>query len=179
MATIVLVHGIDQQQKAADKLENEWLPALAGGVRTAGFPDIADRLWRDRATSKGIDVRMAFFGHLFLEPGQMGDDPGDLTAGEEVFADRLAEEWLVRAASRAPSPDQAIAARELAFLRHEIGQQEQSFGRYARKAIQSVARVRWFAPYGMGFAERFVKRALAQVTTISVMSPYARRPVNR
>ena len=29
MAEIVLVHGIDQQQKSADKLESAWLPALA------------------------------------------------------------------------------------------------------------------------------------------------------
>jgi hypothetical protein len=33
MAEIVLVHGIDQQQKSADKLESAWLPALAGGIR--------------------------------------------------------------------------------------------------------------------------------------------------
>jgi hypothetical protein len=164
MATIVLVHGIDQQQKSADTLETEWLPALAGGVRTAGFPEIADRLWRDRATPRGIDTRMAFYGHLFLQKGQMGDDPGDFTAAEEQIAEQLAEEWLVRAAASSRPADQATAARELAYLRKEIGQQEQGLGHLARKAIQSVARVRWFAPYGMGFAERFVKRALAQVT---------------
>lgn len=164
MATIVLVHGIDQQQKSADTLETEWLPALAGGVRTSGFPNIADRLWRDRATPQGIDTRMAFYGHLFLQKGQMGDDPGDFTASEEQFAERLAEEWLVRAAESSRPADQAVAVRELAYLREEIGQQEQGGGNLTRKAIQSVARVRWFAPYGMGFAERFVKRSLAQVT---------------
>ena len=37
MATIVLVHGIAQEQKSADTLEEEWLPDLAGGVRAAGF----------------------------------------------------------------------------------------------------------------------------------------------
>ena len=31
MATIVLVHGIAQEQKSADTLEEEWLPDLAGG----------------------------------------------------------------------------------------------------------------------------------------------------
>jgi hypothetical protein len=35
MADVVLIHGIDQQQKSADLLEKDWLPALAGGVRTA------------------------------------------------------------------------------------------------------------------------------------------------
>ena len=68
MAEIVLVHGIDQQQKTADKLESEWLPALSGGVHGSGsraspiasgamppspgglrrgwlFPDILFRAW--------------------------------------------------------------------------------------------------------------------------------------
>src|SRR5580658_1929567 len=82
MAAIVLVHGIDQQQKSADKLESEWLPALAGGLRAAGFPDLADRLWRDAGKPGGIETRMAFYGSLFLAPGQQGDDPGDLTPEE-------------------------------------------------------------------------------------------------
>ena len=55
MAMIVLVHGIALEQKSADMLEAEWLPALAGGVRNAGFPATADRLWRDRAGPGGID----------------------------------------------------------------------------------------------------------------------------
>ena len=37
MATIVFVHGIAQQQLPADSLEKDWIPALAGGVRKAGF----------------------------------------------------------------------------------------------------------------------------------------------
>ena len=57
MAQIVLVHGIAQEQRAADALENEWLPALAGGVRLAGYPNIADQLWRDRSGPGGIDAR--------------------------------------------------------------------------------------------------------------------------
>ena len=67
MATIVLVHGIAQEQKSADTLEEEWLPNLAGGVRTAGFPEIADRLYRLRSGPDGIDTRMAFYGDLFLK----------------------------------------------------------------------------------------------------------------
>jgi hypothetical protein len=165
MATVVLVHGIDQQQESADTLETEWLPAVAGGVRAAGFPDIADRIWRTRAVPNGIETRMAFYGHLFLQRGQMGDDPGDFTAAEEAFAEGIAVEWLTRAASRSSRPhDQATAARELAYLRYEIGQEEMGLGEIVRKAIRSTARISWFAPYGMGFAERFVKRALAQVT---------------
>jgi hypothetical protein len=41
----VLVHGIAQEQRSADELEAKWLPALAGGLRIAGYPDLADGLW--------------------------------------------------------------------------------------------------------------------------------------
>ena len=34
----------------------------------------------------------------------------------------------------------------------------------ARSAVDSLARVRWFAPFGMGFASHFVMRSLTQVT---------------
>jgi hypothetical protein len=47
-----IVHGIDQQQKSADTLESEWLPALAGGIRNAGFPDVADQIWRGTGQSR-------------------------------------------------------------------------------------------------------------------------------
>jgi hypothetical protein len=101
MAEIVLVHGIDQQQKSADELESEWLPALAGGVRTADFPDVADLIWRGAGNVGSIETRMAFYGSLFLTPGQQGDDPGEFNAEEAEFAERLAVEWLKRAAERA------------------------------------------------------------------------------
>jgi hypothetical protein len=41
---------------------------------------------------------------------------------------------------------------------------EQGTGKYARSAVNSLAKISWFWPYGMGFAECFVVRALAQVT---------------
>src|SRR4051812_17197835 len=57
MAAIVLVHGIAQQQFSADSLEKDWLPALAGGVRTAGYPEVADRIWRGQAGPEAIEAR--------------------------------------------------------------------------------------------------------------------------
>jgi len=164
MAQIILVHGIDQRQKTADGLENEWLPALAGGVRVAGFPELADRIWRDRAKPDGINARMAFYGHLFLRPGQQGDDPGELPPGEKELAEALALEWLRHAAARATKEKtRQTGARELAFVTNQMGA-EQGTGKYVRSAAKSLAKISWFAPYGMGFAERFVNRALAQVT---------------
>ena len=100
MATIVLVHGIAQEQKSADTLEEEWLPDLAGGVRTAGFPEIADRLYRLRSGPDGIDTRMAFYGDLFLRGDQQGLEPEELSRAEQALAEQLAMEWTARAASQ-------------------------------------------------------------------------------
>jgi hypothetical protein len=164
MAEIVLVHGIDQQQKSADKLESQWLPALAGGVRVAGFPDIADRIWRDAGKPESIETRMAFYGSLFLTPDQQGDDPGDFTPQEAELAEELGREWLEHAAARATKEKvRATGGRELAYVTQQMGT-EQGVGFAVRSAIGSLAKISWFAPFGMAFAERFVKRALAQVT---------------
>lgn len=166
MAEIVLVHGIDQQQKTADKLESEWIPALAGGVRIAAFPGVADRIWRTAAQPGGIETRMAFYGYLFLAPGQQGDDPGEFTTEEAKLAETLALEWLKRTAARAPQHKiREFADRELVYVRHEMGA-EQGVGNIVRSAISSLAKIPWFAPFGMGFAERFVRRSLAQVSRV-------------
>jgi len=166
MATIVFVHGIAQQQYGADVLENLWLPALASGVRTAGFGALADHLWRDRASPEGIEARVAFYGELFLRPDQQGDDPGDLSPDEAAFVEALGEEWLARGAERSVDVKvQQEAAHELAYLRGQVGEQEQGFRhRLARSVINSLVRIPWFAPFGMAFAERYVRKTLRQVT---------------
>lgn len=164
MAEIVLVHGIDQQQKSADKLESAWLPALAGGVRDAGFADVADRIWRNAGKPGSIETRMAFYGSLFLVPGQQGDDPAEFTSEEAQFAQVLALEWLKRAAGRASKRKvRETGEFELAYVTRQMGT-EQGAGSVVRGAIGSLGKISWFAPFGMGFAERFVNRSLAQVT---------------
>jgi hypothetical protein len=164
MAEIVLVHGIDQQQKSADTLENDWLPALAGGIRNAGFPDVADQIWRGTGSLGRIETRMAFYGHLFLAPGQQGDDPGEFGPEEAAFAEALAVEWLKHVVERATKERvRETGGRELAYVTEQMGA-EQGAGSVVRSAIASLAKISWFAPYGMGFAERFVNRSLAQVT---------------
>ncbi len=164
MAEIVLVHGIDQQQKSSDKLESVWLPALAGGVRSAGFNDVADRIWRSAGTPGSIDTRMAFYGSLFLSPGQQGDESAAFTLDEAQFAQALAIEWLKHVAERATRARvRETGEQELAYVSQQMGT-EQGAGSIVRSAIGSLARIPWFAPFGMGFAERFVNRSLAQVT---------------
>jgi hypothetical protein len=164
MATIVLIHGIAQEQKSADTLEEEWLPDLAGGVRTAGFPEIADRLYRLRSGPGGIDTRMAFYGDLFLKGGQQGLEPEEFSGPEQALAEQLAMEWTARAASRSTDEKgRRAASQELAQLQ-QTAAEEQGARAAARSAVNSLARIRWFAPFGMGFATRFVMRSLTQVT---------------
>jgi hypothetical protein len=104
MATIVLVHGIDNQRESADLIESSWLPALAGGVRLAGRGDLADRLWPPRSRPDSIDCRAAYYGDLFRSPDQQGagDDLRDLSADQAALAEALALEWLERVDERVP-----------------------------------------------------------------------------
>lgn len=164
MAQIVLVHGIAQEQYSADGLEAVWLPSLAGGVRLAGDADLADRLWRS-ARPGSIEARMAFYGDLFLKPGSQGSAEGLPEAGGEFdLGQQLAGEWLNRAAERAEtSADRAEAARAVAALNAGPDDGEQGGARRQHVAAR-LARLRWFAPHGIAFAQRFVNRSLSQVT---------------
>ena len=164
MAEIIFVHGIDQQQKSAEVLENLWLPALASGVRAAGFPDVADRIWLKKGKPGSIEARMAFYGNLFLTQGSQGDNVSKFLPEELEFAELLALEWLQRVAERATKrKTRETGMRELNYVMDRLGV-EQGTGRYVRSAAKSLAKISWFAPFGMGFAERFVHRSLAQVT---------------
>jgi len=164
VAVIVLVHGIAQEQRSADDLEAEWLPALAGGLRNAGYPELADRLWRGQDVRGGIEARMAFYGDRFLRPGTMGLDPDQLTADQQALAEQFAQAWLERAALEMSDPrDRRTAQIELARLDDSLGQ-TQGPRAAVRSTVAGLARLRWFAQPTMAFAERFVRRALAQAT---------------
>lgn len=107
---------------------------------------------------------MAFYGDLFLKSGQQGLEPEDLSGAEQAVAEDLAVEWTARAASRsADEKSRRAASQELAQLQQTAGE-EQGVRAAARSAVNSLARIRWFAPFGMGFASRFVVRSLTQVT---------------
>ena len=161
MAVVVLVHGIAQEQKSADVLEEQWLPALAGGVRTAGHRDLADRIWRRRS----VDVRMAFYGDAFLRPGLQGASAAELGPEAAGVAGRIAWEWLERSAERASRANvRGTADREIAYLRCQAPD-EQGPRAAARSVVKGLARIPWFAPLGAGLAERFLWRSLSQVSS--------------
>jgi len=173
MSTIVLVHGIAQEQLAADILESQWLPALAGGVRNHGEPMLADRLWRGAAPGD-LTVRMAYYGYHFIDEGTQGagGGPNDLDDLDPVaieIVEELATRWLHTAAERASdNRDRREASRQLQELPGSASDPDkdkpQGFRAAARPAMNGLARLRWFAPFGMGLADHFVYRALSQVS---------------
>jgi hypothetical protein len=169
VATIVLVHGIAQEQLAAQVLEKDWLPALAGGVAKSGNQRLADRIWR-AGSGSDIDVRMAYYGTKFIDDGAQGDgaidlDTAPLPAEAEQLTEELAEVWLQAAAQSAKSAsDRRQAQRELAIIAGDVGRPQGPKGKLGRPALNALARLRWFAPFGMALASRFVWKALTQVS---------------
>ncbi|MFE9580594.1 hypothetical protein ACFYO1_29745 [Nocardia sp. NPDC006044] len=178
MATIVLVHGIAQEQAAADTLEAQWLPALAGGVRNHGDGELADRLWRNGLPGE-ISTRMAFYGNQFLAEGAQGTAIGDLDEEQLELMEQLAEQWLATAAEFASDQrDRATAQRLSAVPPPEA--KAQGAKAALRPALNALIRLRWFAPTGIGLAEKFVVRALSQVTryfTDPAIREYAQQQV--
>ncbi|MFE3279686.1 hypothetical protein [Nocardia sp. NPDC059239] len=168
MATVVLVHGIAQEQLGPASLEKNWLPALADGVANSGHQDLADRIWRSGAGA-GLDIRMAYYGTRFIDPGAQGDgeidlDTDPLPDGTEELVEQLAFAWLKTAAEAAGDPtDRRTAGDELEILADAAGR-AQGLRAAGRRVLNALADLRWFAPFGTAVAGRFVWRALTQVS---------------
>jgi hypothetical protein len=165
MSEIVLVHGIAQEQETADTLEEKWLPAMAGGIRSSGNAELADRIWRNRHREDAIDVRMAAYGDLFLTLGALGSDGDldDLNPAQLALAAAMSTEWLNHAAEREDHPDHPTAVLELGYLdpsHEELGAREEA----ARAVLHAATRLRWFGLGAMSVAERSVNKSLRQVT---------------
>jgi hypothetical protein len=164
MAEIVLIHGIDQHQKSGEGLENEWLPALAGAMRLAGYPALADRLTGKSAEARLI-ARMAFYGHFFLKAGQQGDAPMALSPEQDAFAEAFAREWLERAASRATADATRHSAEQQLWSLTDQDAGVQGVRSKVRGAIAALAGVRGLTNAGVAFAERTIARSVAQVSS--------------
>jgi hypothetical protein len=135
-------------------------------VSKAGAEQLAQRLLRPAELPGAIDVRMAFYGDVFESSNVQGGaaDPALLSPAETSGVEGLAAALLARAALAAGSArDRTLAADELARLGGTFGE-EQGVGDAARSALTALARLRWFAPFGFGAAQRFVDRSLVQVT---------------
>ncbi|MEV5832520.1 hypothetical protein [Nocardia sp. NPDC052112] len=162
MATIVLVHGIAQEQYGPDLLEAQWLPALASGVRSAGHGVLADQLWRGQRPGV-LEVRMAFYGNVFLDPGAQGGG-GPVGAEDAELTERIAEAWLATAAEQAAEQRDRLEAQR--YLDNSVLGTDgaQGLGRKARPAANALTKLKWFAPFGFGMAGKFVNRSLDQVS---------------
>ncbi|HSV65488.1 MAG TPA: hypothetical protein VLJ59_06210 [Mycobacteriales bacterium] len=161
MATIVLVHGIGQEQRSADSLEAEWLPDLAGGVRNAGHPDLADAIRASTHTSHP-SVRMAFYGTRFLAQGQQGTaNSANLTPEQRELAEELARDWLNNATESTDPRDATEACLELhALTRDPSG--AQGLRSATRGAVGALDRIPWFTTAGLAATGK-LNKTLAQV----------------
>ena len=167
MSALILVHGIDNEQLTPDGVEAEWVPALAGGVRLAGRPDIADRLWPPRSRHDAITCRAAYYGDLFRPHDQQGctTDLRDLRPIKRL----LPRHWPWSGSNGSPSrPASSVDGAQARFalnLARDSDQNEvQGIGNIQRQIIKTLAGNSWLAQAVMFLAERFVFRALIQVT---------------
>jgi hypothetical protein len=169
VATIVLVHGVAQEQLGAASLEKNWLPALADGVAKSGQQTLADRIWRTGVRGE-IDTRMAYYGTPFIDEGAQGGGEVDLDIEPlpdvaEELTNQLAVAWLQAAAHAAKDPtDRRTAQDELKIIAGNAGEAQGPRGTLGRPVLNALAELRWFAPFGMAVAGRFVWRALTQVS---------------
>ncbi|MGW9034161.1 hypothetical protein ACWGQ4_04410 [Streptomyces sp. NPDC055721] len=159
MTSIILVHGIAQEQEAADTLESAWLPALAGGVRNAGHAALADRLWPPAPNGRRL-IRMAFYGKTFGVPDQMGPSDG-IPDEQQETAEEIAYEWLVNAADSSSRRDAGNAQLELRALEQDM-EKAQGIGAVKGRVIAAIDRLPWLSQAGLSGAGR-LNKTLGQV----------------
>lgn len=183
MATIVLVHGIAQEQRGAELIAaTEAIPALVSGIENA-IAELApnDRVRYEALTKRirgrdpEVDVAVAFYGAEFLKPRIVNDD-------EKRFRDDLALAIMERArddSSRERA--RAAAARELQEV--VATGEAQGPGRVLGAVIERIGRCRipGIADWVMGGAAKLVP-TLEQVIRYmndSKCREYARSEVRR
>lgn len=162
MAGVVLIHGIGQQHTAPDVLESQYLPALAGGMRLAGFTDAADALWRDSRPGS-CEARVAFYGDVFRGSDRQGD-ADELTEAQLPVMRRLLVEIAEHAAETAQAPDDVRATEQALALVDVDRPDQQGVGAALRPVINALVRVRPLATLGMDFAGTVLRTTLVQVS---------------
>ena len=137
-------------------------PGVAGGVRTAGFPYIADKIWRGGPGA--IEARMAFYGHLFLRPGRRAGGWRNCRPSRRSW--RSSCPWSGWSGPRPGprTPGSADGGGPLGLSATRPRPPAQGVHSAVRVVWKSLARLRWFARLGNAVAQRFVVRPLSQVT---------------
>jgi hypothetical protein len=136
MARIVAVHGIGQQGKGEETLQQLWLPALRDGLRRVGGPLPVDS-----------DLVCAFYGDLFRPVGKALDYPFEAADVTEAWERDLLSAWWAEAASvdsDVPGPEETGKARTPYLV---------------QRALTALSQSRYF----VGLAERALIGDLKQV----------------
>lgn len=147
MTRVVLIHGIGQQTSTSADQVSQWLPSLVKGVLRAGRPD-AGRVAAALSTAASDpgetgEVRMAFYGDLFLTPGLMGEDTITDPATAEV-AEAFAAALLRTAIQRG---DERLASEARVTLAQADPTREgvQRAGAVTRGVMSRLDGNRWLA----------------------------------
>ncbi|MEQ0565198.1 hypothetical protein ABJI51_39495 [Amycolatopsis sp. NEAU-NG30] len=162
MAEIVLVHGIGQQQKSPDTVESEYLPNLAGGIRLAGDPGLADRIWRN-ARPGDLSARVAFYGDLFRQADQQGDQ-FDLPPEAAGIAAQLTLDWAQQIADHGTRETDRERARRALEQAEGTLPDAQGLRAGLRPVLNALTRIRPMAALGEAVAGRLLRTAIIQVS---------------
>jgi hypothetical protein len=149
---IVGIHGIAHTHLTAPQIENEWLPALQGGLEEAGFPRIARE-----------DFAIAAYGALFRPSGTRSGSVPKLTADDvkDEWEQALLLEWWREAAALSE-----LNRSEKDPLGEDLTIQSPDFegrGRtpdIVQRALRQLTKSKYFEKLG---GERVVLFALKQV----------------
>lgn len=104
---MVGIHGIGKTYDTGPELEPEWGPAIAGGLREAGFREQADRV--------AAELRVASYGSLFRREGVLNLGPPRMTAddlssqAERDWITTLYEAAVAEEPTLAPAPGSLVA----------------------------------------------------------------------
>jgi hypothetical protein len=152
MARVVLVHGIGQQNSTAAEQIDYWLPSLVKGVLRSGHPRAGAVAASLTATAfSRADLAMAFYGDLYLAPGQMGGSAAT-DPDTEAVSDALAVALLQTAVARGD----ARLAREAAVILAQASQSQegvQGKGAVARNVMGRLDGNAWLAARIFGLAQ--------------------------
>jgi hypothetical protein len=145
---LVLVHGRSQEEKSEKRLREEWLPALAAGVKAAGLDPLPD----------DIDIRVPFYGKALVELITTPASGEVVSRGGGGRPDPVQAELLIELAKRAGVTDEEIA--------QELGVDVVPRGPANWEWVQAVARVLakrapWIADFAL---DRFLRDVDAYLT---------------
>ena len=156
MTRVVLIHGIGQQNSTAADQIGRWLPSLVKGVLRSEHPNAGQVAAALSTAATGpaheAEVRMGFYGDLFLTPGVMGEE-ATIAPETIAVADGLAIALLRTAVERG---DGRLATEARVTLAQADPEREgvEGLGSVVRGAMSHLDDNRWLSARIFGLAQR-------------------------